>query len=228
MEKTIVICGYGPGISDAVANKFGDEGFQIALVARSPNKLEKAQAALESHGIRAAAFPTDLADPDQAKGLLERVRTQFGSVTAIHWNAYGNVAGNVLEADAAALRTMFDLAVTSLMAVVQEALPDLKAAKGAVLVTNGGLGFFDPKIDAMAVQSNAEGLAIANSAKHKLVSMLSEKLRADEITVGEVVVLGLVKGTVWDAGNATIDPATVAAKFWEIYAGRESKIATVA
>jgi hypothetical protein len=29
MQKTIIVCGYGPGISDAVANKFGGEGFQV-------------------------------------------------------------------------------------------------------------------------------------------------------------------------------------------------------
>lgn len=227
MQKTIVICGYGSGISDAVANKFGAEGFQIALVARDQSKLGKAQAALEARGIRAAAFPTDLSDLGATRGLLQRVKAQLGPVTAIHWNAYGNDAGDVLAAGAASLHTMFDLAVTSLVVVVQEALADLKAAKGALLITNGGLGLFDPQIDAMAVQWNSMGLAIANSAKHKLVGLLTEKLRADEITVGEVVVLGLVKGTLWDTGNATIDPATIAGKFWEIYAGRKSKSETV-
>jgi hypothetical protein len=50
------------------------------------------------------------------------------------------------------------------------------------------------------------GQAMANSAKHKLIGLLSEKLRADEITVGEVVVLGLVKGTVWDTGRSSRAP----------------------
>jgi hypothetical protein len=63
-----------------------------------------------------------------------------------------------------------------------------------VLVTNGGLGLFDPQMDSLAVQWNSMGLAIANAAKHKLVGLLSEKLRADDIIVGEVVVLGVVKG----------------------------------
>ena len=30
MAKTIVVCGYGPGVSDAVARKFGSEGFSVA------------------------------------------------------------------------------------------------------------------------------------------------------------------------------------------------------
>ena len=228
MQKTIIVCGHGPGISDAVANHFGREGFQVALVARSADKLDRAREALQARGITAAAFPADLSDPNAAKDLVKRVAGRLGPVTAIHWNAYGNTAGDVLGADATALHTAFDVSVTSLVFVVQQALADLRAAKGAVLVTNGGLGLFDPQADAMAVQWNSMGLAIANSAKHKLVGLLMKKLAADSITVGEVVVLGLVKGTAWDDGSASIEPRTVAGKFWEIYAGRESKSITVA
>jgi NADP-dependent 3-hydroxy acid dehydrogenase YdfG len=227
MPKTIIVCGYGPGISDAVANRFGGEGFQVALVARSADKLEKARDALGKRDIKAAAFPADLSDPNAAKGLVKRVTSQLGPITAIHWNAYANTAGDILVADAPALRAGFDVSVTSLVLTVQDALADLKAAKGAVLVTNGGLGLFDPKIDAMAVQWNTMGLAIANAAKHKLVGLLSEKLRADGITVGEVVVLGIVKGTAWDTGNATVDARTVADKFWEISSQHQSKVVTV-
>jgi NAD(P)-dependent dehydrogenase (short-subunit alcohol dehydrogenase family) len=34
MGKTIVVVGYGPGISSGVAEKFGASGFSVALVAR--------------------------------------------------------------------------------------------------------------------------------------------------------------------------------------------------
>ena len=145
--------------------------------------------------------------PTRRRTLCSGCGTSSAPSCAIHWNAYSTAAGDVLTADAAALRTVFDVAVTSLVLTVQQVLSDLKAAKGAVLVTNGSLGLFDAKIDAMAVEWNSMGLAIANSAKHKLIGLLSEKLRADEITVGEIVVLGLVKGTVWDTGNATIEPS---------------------
>lgn len=227
MQKTIIVCGHGPGISDAVANKFGGEGFQVALVARRADKLDQALQALHTRGIKAAAFPADLSDPNAAKGLVQRVRDQLGPLSAIHWNAYANTAGDVMSADEHGLRTVFDVAVTSLVLTLQEAREDLKAAKGSILVTNGGLGLFDPKLDAMAVEWNSMGLAIANSAKHKLIGLLTENLRADGITVGEVVVMGLVKGTVWDTGGATIEPRTVAEEFWEIHSGRESRVVTV-
>jgi hypothetical protein len=106
-------------------------------------------------------------------------------------------------------------------------LPDLVAEKGAVLVTNGGLGFFDPKIDAVGVEWNAMGLSVANSAKHKLVALLAHKLKSQGVYVGEIMVTGTVKGTAFDNGQATIDPRTIGAKFWEMFQARSATSTTI-
>lgn len=221
MSKTILVCGYGPGISDAVAKKFGAEGFQVALVARSEAKLTAGVAALEAKGVKAAAFPTDLGDPKAVKAMIAGVRAKLGPITVVHWNAYAGVAGDLTTASPDDVRTAFDVSVTGLVVAVQEALPDLKKEKSAaVLVTGGGLAFYDPKIDAMAVQWGAMGLALAKAAQHKLVGLLGAKLAADGVYVGEVVVLGSVKGTAFDSGQATLEAASIADKFWAIYGGR--------
>jgi len=115
-------------------------------------------------------------------------------------------------------------------AAVRAILPDLRARKGesAVLVTNGGLGYFDPKVDKIAVDWNSMGLAMANAAKHKLVGMLSQKLAGEGIYVGEVVVLSLVKGTAFDGGSATLEPSHIAAKFWDLYRARKDASVDIA
>lgn len=221
MAKTIIVGGYGPGISAAVAERFGAEGFSVALVARNVERLTAGVKALEAKGVKAAAFPTDLGDVTAVRSLVGKVRTALGPIGALHWNAYATDAGDLLAADTAALHRTFDVAISGLLAAVQESLPDLKQNKeAAVLVTNGGFGLFDSKIDGYAIQSNAMGLALANSAKHKLVGLLNAKLKPDGIYVGEVMVLGTVKGTAWDSGNATLEPSAIANKFWELYRGR--------
>ena len=227
MAKTILVCGYGPGISTAVAERFGSEGFAVALAARNADRLAAGVKALEAKGIRAAAFPTDVSDPAAARALVGKVRAALGPLTAIEWTAYSSAAGDLLAADVPEIRSALDVAVTSLLAVVREALPDLKAQKGGVLVVNGGLGYFDPQVDATAVQWGAMGLAVANAAKHKLVGLLSQKLKADGVYVGEAMVLGMVKGTAFDSGNATIDPKTVAAKLWDLYQARDQVTAEI-
>jgi short-subunit dehydrogenase len=227
MAKTIIVCGYGPGISAAVADKFGAEGFNVALVARNAERLAAGVKALEAKGVKAAAFTADLSSGSAVKGMVGKVRETFGAISALQWNAYGAGAGNLLEADADGVHGALDIATVGLLAAVQAALADLKAEKGAVLVTNGGLLFDDPKVDEMAVQWGASGLAIANAAKHKLVGLLSHQLKADGIYVGEVIVTGSVKGTVFDNGTATLEASAIAQKFWDLYSARKDTVAKI-
>ncbi len=228
MAKTILIAGFGTGISRAVAERFGKEGFNVALVARNAERLGAAVKELEAKGLRAAAFPTDLSDPQAAKTLAGQVRERLGPTTVLHWNAYASPAGDLLTADAAELRRIFDVPVTGLIQAVQATLPDLRQQKeAAVLVTNGGLGLLDPALDSMAVTYGAMGLALANAAKHKLVRVLSAKLKPEGIFVGEVMVSGTVKGTAWDNGSATIDAKTIADRFWDLYQLRKDLSVTV-
>lgn len=227
MNKVIVVVGFGPGISSSVAERFGREGFKVALVARNKSRLDAGVQALKAKGVEAAAFVADAGDPAAIQGAITQARAALGPITIVQWTAYSMGAGDVLAASSADLRSVFDVSVVGLTAAVQAALPDLKQTKGAVLVTNGGLGLFEPGMDAAAAQWNAMGLGIANSAKHKLVRVLSHKLKGDGVYVGEVVVLGSVKGTAFDQGNATIEPATVAEKFWSLYTARTDTSAQV-
>lgn len=223
MSKSIVVVGYGPGISTAVARKFGAEGFSVALVARSEARLAQGVAALKARGIAAAGFPADAGDPGAIRAAIAKARDALGPVTVLHWNAFsGAEAGDLLAADPAILRGLFDVAVVGLLAAVQEALPDLASAgDGAVLVTHGALGETDPQMDEFAANLKAMGVALANGAKHKLVGLLAQRLKADGVYVGEVTVAGAVKGTPWDNGDApAIEGAAIADQFWDLYQAR--------
>lgn len=227
MAKTLIVGGYGPGISNAVAEKFGAEGFSVALVGRNEERLAAGVKSLGAKGVTAKAFPANVGDTKAVEGMIARVRESFGAISAIHWNATPGGAPKLLEADAAAIHAVIDVAVTGLLAAVRASLADLKKENGAVLVTNGGFGYFDPKVDAMAVQFGAQGLALANSAKHKMVGLLAEALRAEGVYVGEVMVMGTVKGTAFDMGSANLDPKTIGEKFWSLYQSRSETYATV-
>lgn len=222
MSKTIVVVGFGPGISSAVAEKFGSSGFSVALVARSEGKLAKGVEELKAKHIEAAAFPADASDPASIRSAIAKARATLGPISVIHWNAYGGAeAGDLVTADASAAKAVFDVAIVGLLGAVQEALPDLKATNsGAVLITNGAFGDIDPNVDKFAVSSKNMGLALANAAKHKLVGLLAERLKGEGVYVGEVVVAGTIKGTAWDQGSATLEPRAVANKFWELYKAR--------
>jgi NADP-dependent 3-hydroxy acid dehydrogenase YdfG len=229
MSKTIVVVGYGPGVSSAVAEKFGAEGFSVALVARNVERIAAGAAALQAKGIQAAAIAADASDPAAIAAAIGKARAALGPITAIHWNAYGGgEAGDLIGADPGAVRAAFDVAIVGLLAAVQAALADLKAAGGgAVLVTNGAFGELNPQIDAVAVSVKSMGLAMANAAKHKLVGLLAARLKDDGVFVGEVTIAGLVKGTAYAEGRPAIDPSRIAGEFWRLYQDRSENYARV-
>jgi NADP-dependent 3-hydroxy acid dehydrogenase YdfG len=136
-----MIVGFGPGTSTAVAEKFGKEGFSVALIGRNAERLSSGASALKAQRIDAFAFPADAADQASIRAAVRTVREKVGPITVLHWNAYGGLdAGDLLAADSAALHRLFDVAVSGLLAAADESLPDLKSnGDGAILVSNGAL-----------------------------------------------------------------------------------------
>jgi len=222
--KTILVCGYGPGISHGVAKKFGAEGFAVALVARTESRVDAGADAIAKSGAACAGFSADLSDPKSVKAVVASAREKFGPITVVHWNAYGGGAGDLTTADASEIRAQLDVAVVGLVAAVQASLADFDAQKkeAAVLVTGGGLNAYNEQVDAMAAQWGSMGLAIAKAAQHKTAGLLHAKLKERGVYVGEIVVNGLVKGTAFDRGNATLDPLAIGEKFWELYTKRDA------
>ena len=227
MKRTIIVCGYGPGISDAVARRFGQEGYAVALVARNAERLAAAERSLTGAGVTAKAFPCDLGDTQAVRALVGEVRAALGPVAIVHWNAYAHGAGDLTTADIDELRGSLDVSLHGMLAATQAALPDLRSEKGALLVTGGGLAFYDAKIDAMAVSWGAMGLAVAKAAQHKAVGLLHQRLAGEGVYVGEVVVVGRVKGTAFDGGNATLEPSAIAERFWELFQARSERSVNV-
>src|SRR4051812_31937369 len=98
MSKTIVVAGYGPGISHAVAERFGKAGFSLALVARNAAKLSEAASRLQGKGYKVATFPADLTLPQNAREVVQKARAALGPVTVLHWNTATPIAGDLLSA----------------------------------------------------------------------------------------------------------------------------------
>src|SRR5580692_3401977 len=101
MGKTILVVGFGPGISTAVAEKFGSAGFSVALVGRNEERLASGVLALKARSIDSAAFPADAGDATGMRAVVGKVRAALGPITAIHWNASSGSgeAGDFLTSD---------------------------------------------------------------------------------------------------------------------------------
>ena len=219
MKNTILICGYGPGISHAVARRFGKAGHPVALIARNVQRLTEAVAELTAEGIQVQAFPADLSDVKAIRRAVTDVRETMGPIGILHWNVFLDIEGDLLSTPPEDLSKSFDLRVVGYITAVQESMDDLAASKGTVLVTSGVMALDDPQINAFAVDYAA--IAISGAAQRKATHILAHTLVPHDIHVGEVIVNGFVEGTPGGSGKSnTVSPTDIAEQFWALHTAR--------
>jgi len=82
--STALVTGASTGIGAATARELGLRGARVLLVARSEGPLRDLA---QEIGMRAAAYPTDVSDPDAVAAMAERVRSEVGVPDVIVNNA---------------------------------------------------------------------------------------------------------------------------------------------
>jgi NADP-dependent 3-hydroxy acid dehydrogenase YdfG len=128
----LVVIGYGPGNGHAIAQRFGREGWTIALIGRNEDRLHAGVDQLATEGTTAHAFVSDASDPAALRSTIARIHDELGTITSIALSAFRPVAvGDLLTADIQDVAHVFDISVMGLLAAVQAALHDLRAADGA-------------------------------------------------------------------------------------------------
>ena len=79
----LVIVGYGPGISHATAERFGREGYSVALVARNNDRLVEGVERLAASGVDARAYQADASDLTSLRRAIADIRRDFGTISAV-------------------------------------------------------------------------------------------------------------------------------------------------
>src|SRR6266850_410118 len=86
--KVALVTGGSRGIGAASAEHLARDGADVAIsYSASPDQAEAVVKKLEGHGVRAAAFKADQADPVAVAGLVEAVVKKFGRLDILVNNA---------------------------------------------------------------------------------------------------------------------------------------------
>jgi NAD(P)-dependent dehydrogenase (short-subunit alcohol dehydrogenase family) len=216
---TLAIVGAGPGMGLAIAQTFGSRGFDIALIARTPGKLDDLVAKLAADGVTAAAFPADIMDRAALTAALEAARARFGSIDVLEFSPapHSPVAGLTMAAPSEVtvdnLQPQIEYNLYSAVTAARAVLPAMReAGTGTLLFTTGG-GSINPV--PLFGNVNAAAAALRNWVLNLHNELADSGIQAAHIAINTWI------GDNAPEGIPSADPEQIAPVYWELHEHRD-------
>lgn len=225
-KKTIAIFGAGTGLGASLAERFGREGYRIALVARRAGPLAERVAELERAGIEATAFPADLTDLNGIPALVRAIEERLGSIDVAVYQPVGHVGFvPAAELDAAKFQPMANIFAFSPIEVSHAVLPGMLArGDGAIVVVYGGTA-------TMAIPG-LSGVGPAMAAARNYIFTLNAEVMPKGVYAGALSISAAIDrsagmramtsgGQKLDPRMPIVDPDDVAEELWTLVTKRD-------
>jgi uncharacterized protein len=133
MENWALITGASAGIGLELARVFAEHDFNLVLVARDAQRLNRLAAELKSaHQIQTQVLTQDLSDPQAAARIFEQVREK--QISVLVNNAGFGAYGQFLDTDLSIQTAMMQVNMTALVELTQLfARPMVERRQGRIL-----------------------------------------------------------------------------------------------
>jgi 7-alpha-hydroxysteroid dehydrogenase len=146
--KTLVITGATKGIGQAIAEKFAQEGVNIAFTYNSNGETAAilAQELESKYGVKARSYPLNILEPDEFKPLFEAIDADFDRVDFFVSNAmiYGRPVvggyGKFMRLKPRGLNNIYTATVNAFVVGTQEAAKRMEKVGGGAVVTMSSTG----------------------------------------------------------------------------------------
>jgi short-subunit dehydrogenase len=172
-----LISGVGPGTGSALAKRFAEGGYRVALLARSEDRL----AALEKELPNAKGYRCDVSDPTQVEAVASAVERDVGHPSVVIHNAVGGAFGTFREIDPAILNRNFQVNTMGLLYLARRFSPAMvSTGEGAMVVTGN--------TSALRGKPAFAGFAPTKAAQRILAEAMARELGPQGVHVAYVVV----------------------------------------
>lgn len=179
--KLAVVTGAGRGIGAAIAMGLAQQGATVCCAARSMAEIERTAAAITAAGGDAFAVAADVTDAASVAALYAAAAARHGGIDLLFVNAGVSLdQRKVEESDPSAFVATLNVNLVGAYHCARLAVPMMRARGGGRMVMVGsGMGH-------SSTHGHA-GYSCSKAGLWMLVRILADELRADGISVNELV-----------------------------------------
>jgi len=140
---TIALVGAGRGLGAAIARTFGKEGFDIALLSRSQDRVDALAAELTAEGFTARGYAANVRDPKSLVTALDRAGQDLGPIEVLTYSPLPQkeFLRPVLETTVDDLAGAVEFSIYGPVTAAHQVLQGMRfLGRGSILFINGGSG----------------------------------------------------------------------------------------
>lgn len=135
MEPQVaLVTGASSGIGWAAARALAAHGFRVAVTARRRHRLDRLVAEVSGAGGEAAAFPADLARPEEREWVVEAVRRHWGRIDVLVNNAGFGHYGPTAEVPWELADRMLAVNIEAVVHLTRLVLPEMLARRSGHII----------------------------------------------------------------------------------------------
>ena len=192
-----IITGASRGIGRATALAFAKSGINLALIARSQDKLSSVVSAAEAVGVKAQAYSLDLADLASVKQQIRDISQDLGTVDILVNNAGMGYTNSLANTPLEEWQQVLDLNLTSVFQCIQGILPQMRERATGTIINVASIAAYNAFPDWGAY-------GVSKAALVALTKALAVEERSNGIRA-VTIAPGAVNTTMWDTDTVQAD-----------------------
>jgi len=207
---TMAIIGAGRQLGEALARRFGQEGFSLALISRSQERVDALASDLGADGLTAKGYAANVRDADALVAALDQAAQDLGPIEVLSYNPLPakDFLRPVFESTVYDIKSALEFSVLGPVAAVHQVLQGMRVlGRGTILFVNGG--------SAVQPVQHFAGTSIAFAGETAYAEMLDQALRDTDIHVAQLIIPG---GII--PGDEKKDPKVLAELLWKMHSER--------
>jgi 2-hydroxycyclohexanecarboxyl-CoA dehydrogenase len=177
--KNVIVTGAASGIGLATAQRFAQEGANVALWDLNEEGAKSAATELKALGVKAIASRVDVSDREHVKAAVDRFHAEIGQVNVLVNNAGITLFKPFMEMTEELWDRVMTINLKSMLVCTQAVLPDMLAAKWGRIIN----------VSSSSAQSGSARMTAYAASKGGVIAFtkaLAQELAPNGITVNNV------------------------------------------